>query len=482
MFEYISTVLREIKIADIVDIGIIALFLYIVLVWLERARAKLILIGIVILSLLYIVARVFNLHLTILVFQAFFAIFLILLAIIFQDDLRHFLERLGLWGVRTKYPPRQALEENAQMLSSSLVNLSRKQIGALVVIKGKDPLDRHIKVGVELNGLLNQFILEAIFEPHAPTHDGAVVVERDKIIAFGCHLPLSTNIQQVGRLGTRHAAALGLSERSDSLCIVVSEERGTISIAQAGRLQHVEQISDLNKIISDFYQRQYPLQRKFTLMNFVMRNLTEKVMAAVLAVILWLTFGYQPKTIIRRDFVIPIEYRNLSADWVIGEPKPKELTVTLSGRESAFSLFDSKELKVSIDMSKVKEGENEYFLNKEMIKHPNNLSLVNIEPNVIKLNAYRMLLINIPIQLKTVGRPSAGINLKEIKVSPKEIAVLVPSIIPPEKVIITTEAIDLQTVNETTTFSPKIILPPEVRLAQDKYPQISVTIEVEKKQ
>ena len=327
--------------------------------------------------------------------------------------------------------------------------------------------------------MLSQILIESIFEPNSPSHDGAVIIEEMRLAMFGCHLPLSTNIEEVGHLGTRHAAALGLAERTDALCIVVSEERGTISVAKKGEIKQLKDIGELPNILERFYREKFPAKHKALSTDFLKGHFLEKIIAVVLASSLWLAFGHRTETI-RRDFVIPIEYRNLAQDRIISETKPREVAITLSGSERAFSLLDPKELKLSMDMSKVKEGEDKYYLNKDMVRKPTGLSLVNIEPKEIPLRVYKMISVTIPIEIKTNGRAPSGVTIKEMKVEPQSVSVRIPDIIDRGKISITTEPIELKLITETTILAPKLIIPPEVRFSGDKPPEVKITIEVEK--
>lgn len=476
---YIWEFFSDVGIADVIDVAIIATFIYMALVWFEKARARFMMIGLFILGSIYILARFFGLYLTTVVFQAFFAVFLIMLVIIFQDEFRHFFERIALWGIIRKKRRFTAFNQNVDIITNALADLSRKKIGALVVIKGNDPLERHIEGGIPLGGVLSQIILESIFDPHVPSHDGAVIIEDGGIVKFGCHLPLSMNIQKVGYSGTRHAAALGLAERTDALCIVVSEEQGTISIADGERIKPLKDIAGLRLRLEDFYCKRFPRRKRFRL-DLLTGHILEKIIAIVLACGLWMLFSYRQE-IVRRDFVVPIEYRNLAPDWIIGEPKAKEATAALSGTERAFNLMDPKELKMSLDMSQVKEGINEFLLTKDLVRYPSGISMVSITPARISLKIYKMITLDVPIEVKTSGRVSFGLALRNIEVHPQTVSIVVPSIIPRQQIKIVTEDIDLRSIRETEVLTPKLIVPREVRFVDDKYPEVKVTVEIEKK-
>jgi len=481
MFKHILEFSQGIGLMDVIDIGIIATFFYMSLVWFEKARARFILIGIIILGSIYVIARFLGLYLTTMVLQAFFAIFLIIIVVIFQDELRHIFERIAIWGIGSKRQRKFLFSQDIEILSNALANLSRKEIGALVVIKGSDPLERHIEGGIPLDGMLSQILLESIFDPHAPSHDGAVVVDMGRITKFGCYLPLSMNIKEIGHLGTRHAAALGLAERSDALCILVSEEQGTISVAEGEKIGQISDVTKLNAILEDFYRQRFPKEKRINLFGFLTNNYVEKIIAVILACGLWLVFGHRQE-IVRRDFVIPVEYRNLASDMIISEPKPKEVNISLNGSEREFNLVDSKALKLSLDMVNAKEGESDFLLTKDLIRYPASLSLINMEPNKISLKVYKMIYLNVPVKLETKGSSSNGVTIKGMKVEPKELTIIIPSTNKSNKITIATEAVDLKNINKTTTLFPKLITPPDVRFPNDKYPEVKVTIEAVKKE
>ena len=215
------SVIKSIRIQDVLDVAIIAAMIFALLMWFKTRASRYVLVGILLLGGVYLAARFFQLYLTVIVLQGFFAILLFVLVVIFQEDLRGFFERLALIGnLRKEVRPLSDLEKAAGSIAESAGNLAKKRVGALIIIQGNDPLDRHLTGGIPLGGLISEPLLASIFDPHSPGHDGAVVVKNDRITLFGCHLPLSVNIAQYKNIGLRHTAALGLTERSDALCIV----------------------------------------------------------------------------------------------------------------------------------------------------------------------------------------------------------------------------------------------------------------------
>ncbi len=481
MPERIITFFQKIKFTDIADIGIIAVFIYLVLVWFKKAKARFIFIGMIMMGTIYALARLFGLYLTTMALQAFFAVAFIMIAIIFQDDLRHFFERIAIFGVKRRHRASRPLSQDIEILSSALANLSRKKIGALIVIRGNDPLDRHLEAGVILDAVISQVLLESVFDRHVPSHDGAVIIDSGRMTKLGCHLPLSTNIKEVGRLGTRHAAALGITEHTDALSLVVSEEEGSISVAEDGRIKHLKDIAHLNNTLQDFYRKKFPEKKTVGMKRFLTEHYPEKIAAILIACGLWISFGHRTENV-RRDFVVPIEYRNLAANRIIKEPKTKEVTVTLSGTEQEFNLFKPQELKISLDMSGIKDGENKVAFSKDLIRKSSGLSVVNIDPGWIFLNSYKLVSVSTPLELKTKGKPSPGVVVRNIRVEPETISVMAPSTLPDDKIAIGMEPVDLTPITQTTTVVPKLMMAPELRFAGEKSPDVKVIIEVEKKE
>jgi diadenylate cyclase len=378
--------LKEIGVAGFIDMAITALLLYSILVWMKRTkRAAAILIGIVIVAVVYMLARQFNLLLTAAMLQGFFAIILVALVVIFQEELRYFFERVALWSLE----PRELLgkknsmpraQQHVEMLTNTISDLAREKIGALIVIRGKDLLVRHLDGCESLNGQASEKILKSIFDPHSPGHDGAVVIEGNSIDSFACHLPLSKNHEKLLRTGTRHAAALGLSELTDALCLVVSEERGTISVARQGDISIVNSPSELAEIIESFYDQISANHEVRSWVGLIRINFREKALAWGLALALWFVLVHEAK-IINRTYWIPVEHGVLPNNLVLTDLEPKQVEVTLSGQRKTFYFSDSKEIRLDLKPWVFKKGDNFITLSRSSFSIPENLVLEKIEPD-----------------------------------------------------------------------------------------------------
>ncbi len=476
----ITTLVHSFRIQDFFDILLITFMIYGLLAWFRDAASRFVLVGIGILGIIYYLARSFQLYLSAAVLQGFFAVILLALVIIFQEEFRRFFERIATWGRFRKSGRVSTLHEEVEIIVQSAANLARQHMGALIVIQGEDPLDRHVAGGYPLDGLLSQPLLESIFDPHSIGHDGAVIIDRGRLVSFGCHLPLSTNVDRIGNLGLRHTAALGLSERTDATCIVVSEERGTISVAYGGKIEVLKSPTELSMILERLYGKKMPKGKADFILGWFRRNPLEKATAILLASVLWVGFGYQ-KDLVRRDFTLPIEYRNLSPQWVIEGTKITEAKVTLSGPEQAFNLLNPVSLRVSVDLSSVREGRQEIELTNDMIKTPVNISVVSVMPNRIVVSASRLRTQMLPVEVRSEGNLPPGVTLQRIEVKPTHVSVLVPRRFVGTELQIPTEPIDLKKVTSTTTVQAKLITPPEVSFEGGKPLSVEVTIRVRPK-
>lgn len=232
----------SISVVDVIEIIIISFLFYHILLWVKSTRAWNLFKGIMIILLFVVVAALFQMNTILWIAQNTLNVGLIALVIIFQPELRKALENLGGKNFMGHFISIGKTEEKT--LSDKTIDelikacsaMSKVKTGALIVMEDEILLNEYVRTGIDVDALVTSQLLINIFEKNTPLHDGAVIIRDERVVSATCYLPLSDNIRLSKDLGTRHRAAVGISEVSDSLTIVVSEETGGISLAQDGRI------------------------------------------------------------------------------------------------------------------------------------------------------------------------------------------------------------------------------------------------------
>lgn len=231
---------------DIIEIVIIAFVIYNVMVWIKNTKAWVLLKGIIIVVIFALIAYILNLKTILWIAGKTISVGIIALVIIFQPELRRALEQLGrkkiLFGLFRFNDGREKGERFSSKTAEEIVracfDMGAAYTGALIVIEQDMVLEEYEKTGIAVDGLVTSQLLINIFEHNTPLHDGAVIIRGDRIVAATCYLPLSDNSNLNKALGTRHRAGVGISEVTDSMTIIVSEETGKVSVAVGGELIH----------------------------------------------------------------------------------------------------------------------------------------------------------------------------------------------------------------------------------------------------
>lgn len=244
--EYISNIYipRTLRVSNIFEIIILAIILYEFMAWVKTTRAFALLKGIIVILVFLIIAYIFDFTTILWIAGKVINIAIIAVVVIFQPELRKALEQLGQKKYFKSILPFTEKKDKGERFSDKTVNelvracfeLAKNKTGALIVIEQDILLTDYEKTGIPVDGIVTSQLLINIFEHNTPLHDGAVIVRGDRIVSATCYLPLSDNMQISKELGTRHRAAVGISEVTDTMTLVVSEETGNVSIAIAGEL------------------------------------------------------------------------------------------------------------------------------------------------------------------------------------------------------------------------------------------------------
>jgi diadenylate cyclase len=245
--EHFIGVFRSIQFKDIIDILIVALLIYRILLLVQGTKALQMLAGLTVIILLYFFSETFELLTLNWILHTFMSSLLILIIIVFQDDIRKALAKIGtvpIARIQTEYS--FGIEE----VVKAVTKLAEKKIGALIVFEREISLKDYLEGAVLLDAKVSEELLISIFNPKSPLHDGAVVISGGKIVAAGVVLPLSTNPDIAKDLGTRHRAGIGITDVSDAVAVIVSEERGEISLAVGGKISRDITPATLRKMLS----------------------------------------------------------------------------------------------------------------------------------------------------------------------------------------------------------------------------------------
>lgn len=236
--------LPDITVIDILEIAIIAFTIYHIIIWVKKTRAYTLLKGILVLFVFYLFAFFFDMSVILWIFEKSIAIGVTAIIIIFQPELRNALEQLGNRNILNSIRSFDEQDKNIRFSDRTVseiiratFELAKTKTGALMIIEKDISLVEFERTGIMLDSVISSQLLINIFEHNTPLHDGAVIIRGNRIIAATCYLPLSDNMSLSKELGTRHRAAVGLSEVSDSLTIIVSEETGKVSVASEGRIR-----------------------------------------------------------------------------------------------------------------------------------------------------------------------------------------------------------------------------------------------------
>ena len=259
--------INTLRFLDIIDIAIVAICIYKLYMMIKETRAEQLIKGLVIIFIFVKISDSLKLYTVNWVLENMMRALAIMIIVVFQPELRKILETIGRSNILTKSFADirgEKVDKCVEEIVHAVFSLSRQKIGALIIFERSTGLGDVVETGTTLNSAISSELLINIFIPNTPLHDGAVVIKNDTIKAAACFLPLSTEQSISKELGTRHRAAIGMSEKSDCLALIVSEETGGISIAEHGKINRYVDEPTLTKILTKLYNDQdsYIFNRK----------------------------------------------------------------------------------------------------------------------------------------------------------------------------------------------------------------------------
>ena len=367
---------------DGLDILVLTYIFYRLYLWLKKKRALRMIVAILVLPFFYILAHSLDLSLSEWGFQNLWSVILIVLVVIFQQEIREVLGSINLPAFfigKAEAHPSKVVDEILEIA----FQMGNKRIGGLIVLQRADELDDFIRKKTILDARVNEDLLVSIFNPQSPLHDGAVVIKGDQIRYAAALLPISQSPILPKEWGTRHRAGIGITEVSDAECIIISEERGEVLLASQGEIQKKKGKEELKEILSDPRLIGDKKDKEMTWLKKFIGDLPIKTLFLILVCLLWIfVIGIRKGEI---SFGIPIEYYSTPQSLVIvGEP-PREINVRFRGSQRLLSSVKPDHIRVEINLSSAHSGMNQIVLSEKNINTPSGIIVTNFYPRNIKL-------------------------------------------------------------------------------------------------
>lgn len=377
---HLVAIIANFRFQDVLDILFLTVVAYHLYLWFRGTKAFKALVGLLALGVVFTVARTWGLFLTTWVFQIFWQVLVILLIILFQSEIRQVLERMNplrAMGLQKLSSPEKWVPGFIQ----AVFTLAKRNIGALIIIERMDRVQEFITGGQPLEGDPSQELVLSIFQKDSPLHDGAMLIRRGRVSQVACFLPLSSDEDLPKEWGTRHRAALGLTERCDARVVAISEERGEISIAGGKALNRVETPGELSRILLEAITPVSPKKKNWwdPIRFLIVHRWQAKLVSFGIVSLLWLMLAGQ------QDFEVtlslPLQVKNLPQKMQILDSSSQRVDVRVRGLRKDASILNQDNVVAEIDLSLARVGKKSFPLTRENILLPNDrVQVVKIEP------------------------------------------------------------------------------------------------------
>lgn len=412
-----------IRIQDIADILIMTFLLYQLYSWFRGTRAIQVLLGLGVVTLIYFATRFLGLYMTSWVLQELGTVLIILIVVVFQSEIRQALYRLSL--LRHLLDSHQdSQHSHFQEIAETLFAMATKYTGALLVFQRSDPLNDLVSNGVLLDCEISPQMLESIFYNGAPLHDGAVLIKEGRIALASCHLPLSVNPDIPQNLGTRHRAALGLSERCDAVVIIISEERGEVSLAIEEKLHIIHSTTELITTLEGLLRSDIPAPIK-TIRERFFSNLLPKMALLLGVCVFWALVTTRQGQI--TTVTAPVVLHGIPEGLILLKTTPEEVNVQIKSLSSLSTTPSKLDLTAELDASDAKEGQTTIWVRNSDISLPSGLNIDTISPSSIRIVTEKKMRKRVPVKASLKGKLPPRLSAMQVVCDPATIEIEGPT-------------------------------------------------------
>ncbi|MDD2463007.1 MAG: diadenylate cyclase [Desulfobulbus sp.] len=397
------------------------------------------------------------------------------LIVIFQPELRKVLEKAV-----SVSPHRLKDQDNdiQAMIAESMIKLAQERCGAILVFPGKEPIKDKISGGYQLNAVPSLPLILSIFDSNSPGHDGAVIIEGNRLTQFGVRLPMSQSTRLSEEYGTRHHAAMGLAEQTDALTLVVSEERGKVSIFTNGTMEPALDADEITNAIVE-HQQQMGFFRRDSSPRIRKRTLLQAAASVVIAIAFWSTLMVSQREVVERVLPVNIDYTSPAEDLVLVGDKANEVKLHITGPKSDIDNLAMNPPSVKIDLSKMAKGTQTIIITSENIRLPKGVSLLDTSPQQLKLTLAAVMEKSVTITPQIIGKLPGNLKIKQITVTPDSVLVNVPVTRESKNIDeVLTTPIYLESISTDSKLFCKVIARPSIQPVGKRWPDVEVYIEL----
>jgi len=474
----IFTQLTSIGWRDVIDILVVSYFLFRLYVLFRGTYVFRVIAGIGFLWVFQRLATYLGLVVTSWAMQGIIAFAAIIIIIVFRNEIKNVLQAKDvgaiLWGVSHK--PFLTPEE---IITSSVYALAQKKIGALMVLPAKDDLQEVTRGGIPWNGILSKEMILSAFWPDNPAHDGAAIISGKRISEVGAILPLSRRSDLPSYYGTRHRAALGLSEKTDALVVIVSEETGRVMVAKHGEITEVKDNLALQKALREHSGITTDDQGVRREENFKLGFAAFVLIICVTGI--WFTFSRGLETLVSLE--VPIEYQNRDPGMELLDTSLNTVEVHLSGAGALLRSITSDQVKVRLGLGKAVVGLNTFTITQDNISLPPGVTLKKVEPQVVDVTLDIPINKELPVQIDWIGKLTDNLILASATVEPEIVTVIGGSRILEKITTIYTEKISLDNINKTGRLSVNLALnPASLKVVEASNGKVVITFTVDRRE
>ncbi len=468
----IFSFIQNLRWQDFIDIVINSYILFRIYVLFRGTTTFRVMLGITGLLFFQQIATALGLVVTSWLIQGITTVAAIIIIVIFQYEIRGVFQTTKwkniLWGI-----PKSYKVTPSETIVETIFDFSENRTGALIVFPGKENLYSSIQRGIPWQGRISKEMLNTIFWHNNPVHDGAIIIEGDKVAEVACILPLSERKDLPSYFGTRHRAAAGLAEISDALVVVVSEERGTITAVKGTNIERIKRKQDLN------YAIDLHLGKKNE-RGVVRKETFQLSIAAILSVVLiasiWSNFLRSSDTLINLE--VPIQFKNRQSGMEVVEVSENNVNLQISGSNALLRSISSDKLYVEINLENVDIGENNFTLTSKNIQLPPGISLNQITPSTVNVLIDSIETKDLPVQVDWVGKLSQQLRLNSVYVEPSTVRLTGRSLLLKNLKTVYTKKVSLDIIEKSGTIFAGIAVDSPMKIAAGQNETVKIKYNV----